>query len=547
MMTRCYITYILLLTNCIAVISQIEYNEENYSTSITIKNQENINTANTDFAPSYWTDYIVFSSSKKRQKIFDPNTNEAFFDLYLTAINKENELARSAQLSKVLNTPYHEATSCFTQNDKHIYFSRMTEEGLMYIYESDYVNGEWNDAVPSIFNEEGSQALHPTVNESGDIIIFASDRDGGYGSMDLYFSYIENGEWAEPQNLGPNINTKENELFPFMAQNNVLFFSSNGHHKQDDLNIYKTTFDISDLHDIHLLPFPINSKYDDLSLICNYEGKSGFFSSNRPGGVGKDDIYKFDAQESLLGYGDASYNLISIFVKDTKTKEALSNVILRYRHLEEGETLLFDKSLFDISKTLYDSTMVDNKGRAQIKLNDGYTLIEAEAPNKERWQVAVTNKLEDKTLDIYLSDLAPPQNEITIPKPIPSIKHKDLNVGTILVFDNIYYDYNSHEIKKGAALELDELIEAMQLNTKLKIQLSSHTDSRGEDDYNLLLSERRAVSAKEYLMSKGIHPNRISTIGYGENKLRNHCKDGVFCTEEDHLFNRRTEVKILEN
>ena len=543
---RIFQLYILLLIGTWGSAQAVSFKD--FSKTIKVSNQSKINSEGTDFAPSYWTDYIVYSTSKRKQKIFDPNTKEAFFNLYLAGINQNNELERSAQLSKVLNTQFHEATTCFSNDDKHIYFSRMNEEGLMFIFESDYSEGEWTDAEPSFLNELESQSMHPTVLKDNSIIIFSSDRPGGYGLMDLYYSKFDNGNWSEPMNLGENINTKGNDVFPFLGQDNFLFFSSDGYKKGSDLDIYKVRYSDEGFEKPIVLPLPINSKYDDLSFILDFEGKSGFFSSNRPGGKGKDDIYNFIAEESIYGYGEKSYNTINVFTKNKKTQEVLTDVILRYRHLEEGETFLFDKSLFDISKDTYDSIYVDNKGRAQIKLHNGYTLIEAESPDRVKWQVAVTNKLENKTLDIFLEDIAIEEKIVEeIPEIPKELKDTDLNIGTVVVFDNIYYAYNSHELQKGATLELDELAETMLKNPNLKIQLSSHTDSRGEDDYNLLLSEKRAITARQYLVEKGITPNRIFTIGYGEQDLRNHCKDGVFCTEDEHLYNRRTEVRILEN
>lgn len=522
-----------------------------WQSDITVTNQISINTEFTDFAPSYWNEYIVFSSSKKRQRIFDPNTKEAFFDLYIAGVNNNNELERSAQLSKVLNSNYHEAASCFSDDGSHIYFSRMDEEGYMQIYESDFENGEWIEPTLSSLNENESESLHPSISIDNATIFFSSNRSGGYGGMDLYSSKLEDGIWSEPLNLGPQINTEGNDIFPFITQNGFLIFSSDGHKKNADLDILKVNMSQDQLQVVRL-PEPINSEHDDLSFICDYQGKTGYFSSNRPGGIGKDDIYQFTSIESILGYGESSYNIITIYAKN-EDEEPLSDVIIRYRYLAEDETILFNKSVFDMTDAPYDSVWVDKSGRAQFKLNDGYTIIEADAEHKEKWQVAVTNKLKNKTLDIVLKDEEIIDEKANIILPLPEktneskIIKEDLNVGTVLVFDNIYYDYNSHEIKKGAADELDQLSVVMKENLNLKIQLSAHTDSRGKDDYNLLLSEKRAVSAKQYLIKKGISSNRIFTIGYGERNLRNHCKDGVLCSEDDHLYNRRTEVKILEN
>ncbi|MBT8234432.1 MAG: OmpA family protein [Saprospiraceae bacterium] len=520
-----------------------------WSHIMTVENQAKINTEFTDFAPSYWNDYIVFTSSKTRQKIFDPNIKEGFFDLYLSAVGKSNNLERSAQLSKILNTKYHDASSSFTSDGNTIYFSRMNDDGYMNIYKSHYQDGEWEEAIPMVINESESQSVHPTVSVDSKIIIFASNRAGGYGLMDLYFTIYQDGEWSEPMNLGPVINSEDNEVFPYLSHNNFLFYSSDGG-ENSDLDIYKTMFKNGKNHKIVRLPYPINTEYDDLSIISDFEGLNGFLSSNRPGGAGKDDIYKFNSSQSIFGYGETDYNIMTLTAKDGESKKILTNVIIRYRHLKEEEIISFNKSLFNITQTSYDSVLVDKNGKAQIKLLPGYTVIEAESPQKEKWQIALTDRMENKSIDILMNRLKPELIDTSQKTKViikPTLKNTELAIGTILVFDNIYYDYNSHEIQSGAAQELDELSEAMLKNANLKVQLASHTDSRGEDKYNLLLSERRAISAKAYLISKGIQPNRIFTIGYGESQLRNHCKDGVKCSDKEHLFNRRTEVKILDN
>ncbi len=550
--------FFIFFTSCSLL--QAQYTDQQWKDIVTIFNEEQINTELTEFSPSYWNEFIVYVGSRSRQKLFDKNHNEPYYDLYLAGKNRDGQLDRTASFSKVLNTPYHEGPLTFNKEGNKIFFTRsdfdkgelrMNTEKIVVnkIFESSYKNDQWSDAVLSSFNTEEYTSCHPALDNEGTTIIFSSNRPNGYGKMDLYKTTLINGSWSAPENLGPSINTPENEVFPFIHENDILLYSSNYNTEKNDLDIYKIKLN-QDKAEAISLPSPINTNYDDFGICIDPVGLNGYLSSNRPSSKGKDDIYRFSSTKSILSYKDDSYNRVKLTVYDQFEQSRLENVTIKLSPIPEDKILSFDDSVFDISDNDLVTEVTDKNGEAYLQLYDGYNLISVQSDGKEKWQKIISTQ---KTQDAIIVKL---KNAVTLKKDTiiqyiekvapATINNVEVKEGATLIFNNIYYDYNSYEIKKGAAYELDELAIIMKKNPKLKILLSSHTDSRGEASYNQKLSENRAQAAKQYLVSKGVFSNQISTIGYGETQLRNHCKDGIKCSEAEHIYNRRTEVKILK-
>jgi outer membrane protein OmpA-like peptidoglycan-associated protein len=550
--------FFIFFTSCSLL--QAQYTDQQWKDIVTISNEEQINTELTEFSPSYWNEFIIYVGSRSRQKIFDKNHNEPYYDLYLAGKNRDGQLDRTASFSKVLNTPYHEGPLTFNKEGNKIFFTRsdfdkgelrMNTEKVVVnkIFESSYKNDQWSDAVLSSFNTEEYTSCHPALDNEGTTIIFSSNRPNGYGKMDLYKTTLINGSWSAPENLGPSINTPENEVFPFIHENDILLYSSNYNTEKNDLDIYKIKLN-QDKAEAISLPSPINTNYDDFGICIDPVGLNGYLSSNRPSSKGKDDIYRFSSTKSILSYKDDSYNRVKLTVYDQFEQSRLENVTIKLSPIPEDKILSFDDSVFDISDNDLVTEVTDKNGEAYLQLYDGYNLISVQSDGKEKWQKIISTQ---KTQDAIIVKL---KNAVTLKKDTiiqyiekvapATINNVEVKEGATLIFNNIYYDYNSYEIKKGAAYELDELAIIMKNNPKLKILLSSHTDSRGEASYNQKLSENRAQAAKQYLVSKGVFSNQISTIGYGETQLRNHCKDGIKCSEAEHIYNRRTEVKILK-
>ena len=542
---RIFIIILSLLIEC-----SVNGQSDNWDGKIKVSNESSINTENTEFSPMFWNDYIVFLSTGKKNK----TSNDAQdFDLFFTAPSHDNRLERSALFSRTLNSNQHEGPGTFKSNGNYFLYSKVDYDGallngddtaMLQIFQSNYINGEWEVPVKSEFNKDQFPSCHPALNDDFNLLVFASDRPEGYGKMDLYYCTRTDSIWSQAKNLGPLINSERNDWFPFIYKNQYLFYSQD--HPELGLDVYKSTIIEGEFSKPIRLPYPLNSDYDDFGLIVNNNGKYGYLSSNRPESKGSDDIYSFTSSQSIFAYGDDNYNQLRLKVQSEKNKDPISKAKIRIKSLDEKKFKSFDQTIFNFSDdSQYDSLFTDSQGKCTFRLYEGFTLVEISVPNKEVWTKVFLNDSEYNEIDVFLIDKVKKQQEAVEPV-TEIIKDIPIAVGSVIIFDNIYYDYNSYEIKKGAATELDELVKIMRENPHLKIELRAHTDSRGNNKYNQNLSEKRALSVKNYLTQKGVIPQNIFAVGFGETQLRNHCKDGVKCSEAEHIYNRRTEVLILE-
>lgn len=538
---------------------------EDWSEYIEIYNQKAINSAGTEFGTTYWNNNVVYLKSRPRQKILDKKTKETYYDLYVADVNKISALVNSKPISTTINSEYHEGPATFTSDGNTIYFTRVDyvqgqfnlskeKEVQLKIFESKFENGSWVKPQRSSFNADQIASAHPSISADASYIIFASDRPEGYGKMDLYVSFNINGQWSLPSNLGPKINSVGNDWFPFIASTGHLIYASDGKSDSKGIDIYISSIIEEEWITPTRLPYPINTRYDDFSLIIDKKATSGYFSSNRPGGLGKDDIFGFNSLVSLYTLSSQDYNDVTLNIKDAISGNPMSNVVINYSPISDEQITQFDRDIFSSpSNQQTKKTQSDDKGHASLTLFEGFTLVDINHKGKDPWQIILSNHGNEKNIDILLKDVVielPAEPQIVyIEKEVPAtevIRNVKVDVGAVIVFDNIYYDYNSDVLTTGAKRELDVLLDVMKNNPNIKIQLSAHTDSRGQAEYNIELSERRALNAKSYLVSKGIPSNQIVAVGYGENQLRNHCADGVQCSEAEHIYNRRTEVKILQ-
>ena len=538
---------------------------EDWSEYIEIYNQKAINSAGTEFGTTYWNNNVVYLKSRPRQKILDKKTKETYYDLYVADVNKISALVNSKPISTTINSEYHEGPATFTSDGNTIYFTRVDyvqgqfnlskeKEVQLKIFESKFENGSWVKPQRSSFNADQIASAHPSISADASYIIFASDRPEGYGKMDLYVSFNINGQWSLPSNLGPKINSAGNDWFPFIASTGHLIYASDGKSDSKGIDIYISSISEEEWITPTRLPYPINTRYDDFSLIIDKKATSGYFSSNRPGGLGKDDIFGFNSLVSLYTLSSQDYNDVTLNIKDAISGNPMSNVVINYSPISDEQITQFDRDIFSSpSNQQTKKTQSDDKGHASLTLFEGFTLVDINHKGKDPWQIILSNHGNEKNIDILLKDVVielPAEPQIVyIEKEVPAtevIRNVKVDVGAVIVFDNIYYDYNSDVLTTGAKRELDVLLDVMKNNPNIKIQLSAHTDSRGQAEYNIELSERRALNAKSYLVSKGIPSNQIVAVGYGENQLRNHCADGVQCSEAEHIYNRRTEVKILQ-
>ncbi|MCX2451015.1 OmpA family protein [Pedobacter sp. PLR] len=375
-------------------------------------------------------------------------------------------------------------------------------------------NGDKWDLKSFPFNDVKAYSVgHAALAKDGKLIYFASDMPGGFGKSDIWFSEQQaDGSWGKPVNCGSGINTSEEDAFPTVGPDGALFFASKGKIGMGGYDIYRVVGEKSQWHKTENLKYPLNSTSDDFYLFTK-DGKSGYLSSNRRGGAGDDDIYSFSDETP-----PAMILALSGTVFDQQSNDRLSGVSVT---LTDGN----GKQL----KTLL--TGQDGNFFVGLTKDQDYKVAFSKLGYTEELKTLSTkglNKSDTLTMQAFLN------------------KDK-FEPGRIYVLKNIYYDFDKADIRPDAAKELDKLLGILKENRAIAIELGAHTDSRGADQYNQWLSQRRANAAAQYLIDRGIDHSRITAKGYGETMLLNKCGNGVKCSHAEHQLNRRTEFKIIKN
>lgn len=401
-------------------------------------NQVMNNSASADFGIAFYGDRIAFASTRNQERPIYPWNKKPTLDLYSAQINDDGELSDIVLFSEEINTDSHESSATFSQDGNIIYFDRTNDKRVknendvkvahISIYRAENVDGEWTNIEELPFTSEEYSTEHPSLSADGSKLYFASDMPGSLGSFDIYVVDVnEDGTFGEPQNLGPGVNTAEREQFPFISEDDVLYFSSNGHQGFGNLDIYRTEGNFTEVQN---LGATINSGHDDFAYAVKEGEDEGYFASNRRG---TDNLYSFTRED---------YEPPVVEKDDRET-----NV----------ET-----------------------GRQQLR-----------------------------------------------------------DVG------NIYFDFDKATIKPESEPTLNKVVDIMKKYPTLEIEIGSHADARGSDEYNMELSERRAASTLEYLVEQGIERERLSSQGYGETMPLNDCTDATGCTAEEYARNRRSEFTIM--
>jgi outer membrane protein OmpA-like peptidoglycan-associated protein len=563
------------------------------------------------------------------------------------------------KFSKSLNSKYHEGPCAFFHDGLKIIFTRNSQSGgegvfgqkknaaitRLKLYTADYEDNDWREIKEIPFNSNEYSCGHPTLTIDDKVMYFVSDMPGGYGGTDIWMARYNNGEWSKPQNLGGTVNTRGNEMFPFIDERGNLYFSSDGHPGLGDLDIFfipMNTATAMPSGKVRNLGTPLNSNRDDFGIITDSERRTGFLSSNRKRGGIDDDIYKFTRLGTLYGCRELIVNIY-----DNETKRPFDRI--RFEYETKGEVAVRESAITSSLGTIKLCLEADNDYTFYVKQN-GYQptiinfsnkdasdyesskldiylkkeLIIAEKPKKTK--VETPNAVSNETLiarrnSNHVSSIF--RGVVTAGKdstPIAGVKIKfsnqcngliqemitgsdgsyefkrELNcdyileslkegfgasfelvakieekrsiinifrkktapvsagslfdtklykVGDVVKLDNIYYDSESYKIRKDAARELEKLVNTMQKNPNMIIEIRSHTDTRGNAQDNLYLSQKRANEVVDFLAQKGVARSRMRGVGKGESEPVNSCGDGVQCTEAEHQRNRRTEFKIL--
>ncbi|MGY8916072.1 MAG: OmpA family protein, partial [Flavobacteriales bacterium] len=387
------------------------------------------------------------------------------------------------------------------------------------IYRAKLFNGIWTEVEELPFNSDSYSVAHPALSPDDKTLYFASDMPGTLGLSDIFkVSINQDGTFGSPENLGNTINTEARETFPFVSDKEILYFSSDGHPGLGGLDIFATKIAFGDLTGkIANVGEPVNSNLDDFTYIFNEETRDGFFASNREGGMGEDDIYAFKEIEPLM--------LECIQQVTGTVRDKISNEVL------VGATVMvINEDNVEVFNTItnsngdYSLTVDCNQGNFVRASTEGYIPAEEYLGISDGKPKIIDFYLERETITAGFGD----------------------DLAKLLQLSTIYFDLNKFNIRKDAEIEIQKVIAAMEKYPSLKIQVNSHTDSRGPDPYNLWLSQRRAESTVNYMISQGISKDRLKGEGYGETRLVNGCGNGVKCSSEEHQLNRRSEFIILE-
>lgn len=537
-----------------------------------------INSAHLNFSPVIYGDGLVFIGNKEKGEVYDEEINEAYFELKYFSLNSES--ASISDFSPALNVDnVHKGPCSFSQQDRIIYYTkerrfRDGRDAVLRILKAYKDENDWIPDGEFPFNSDDFSNMHPAVSPDGSYMIFSSNREGGIGGYDLYISKYENGYWKEPENLGSAINSFGDESFPFIHENGSLIFSSDGRGGMGELDLFVTKIEKDNIWQLSQnLGEPFNSKADDFGMTITNEGSSGFFTSNRKGGKGKDDIYEFSTLESIFNVDGEVEKVVeenfqfSTVVLDKETKEPIKDAeIYAIPLVTNGTDLIlsnFNINSIDVVSendeirinlkpkegevTRYLNISDDNgKSSFLMNRNKRYFLF-AQKTGFISAQTAIDAENIVPEITLLMSKEEPQEEESTsIYVPQPYTIEQALDRRELVVFNEIYYDYDSAILREGATNELDLLSDYLLKNPQLRVQLSSYTDARGQREYNQRLSQRRAQSAKTYLVNRGVSDFRVVASGRGENNIRNHCANGVSCSDVEHEYNRRTEVEILD-
>jgi outer membrane protein OmpA-like peptidoglycan-associated protein len=548
---------------------------------IRIFNETNINTANLESSPAFVGDKIGFVYAEIKGKLFDKEIDESYFDLGYSIVNTDNSLGYKTAYNNRINSELHEGPMCYDVHENKLFFTRSHKETrrLKGIDTDTFylriMSADLNVAKPVVnpinINVENYSVCHPALTSDGKTMVFSSNKPGGMGKMDIYIAYFNGEEWTGVINIGAQINTSANEVFPTIMNDSILLFASDRSGGSGGLDIYVSLLKNGIWASPEIMPAPFNSPFDDLGLIVRENGKSGYFTSSRPGGKGKDDIYRFESLLQIFGNQKTVMATSEILVLDKLTLSEIPNASITLTPLAA------DINNFTLSSYNVDLLSGRDPGDIILKLSpkkgqtypvfftneDGRATFQIK--KEQKYLIKVTaNGFSDASLIFDYTTFGASFNMVMEPlddgstvesenftesTPDTSIGKPAILTtydGAPIILENIYYDYNKTAIQPGAAKELDMLALLMTEHPKLKIRLESHTDCRGTSIYNLQLSIDRANSARKYLTDLGVDEDRILIKGFGESRLRNECRDNIPCSETKHRYNRRTEVVIME-
>jgi len=478
-----------------------------------------INTSYSEYGSGFFRNKFIMISSKKIGGLAktDPATGEGYKNIFCLDVKSDGSLKKPLLFSRIINTLGSEDQITFTPDENTMYFTRATEEDskIFEIYKTHLEEesaGNWINITKLKINTYGYSIENPTVTPNGKYLYFSSNKPGGFGGYDIYKSLIlEDGTLSEPVNLGKTVNTNEDDKFPtFSKDGNYLYFASKGHENLGGFDMFRSRIDAENYSNPLNLGNTINTKYDEVAMYFASNTK-GYISSSKSFGKGKYDIYKFDLNEVI--------QTIQGKVLDVETLQPLANATLVLKDANNNviAELKTDKN------AKYDFVVKPFEKYSISVVRDGFDDKEINFKS---------TKGDNRT---YLKNL------LLDPTKAEIVEEKE---ELVIKVENINFDFNKAVIRDEAKLTLNKVYNVLNDNSEMKINFKAHTDSKGKASYNLMLSERRAQSAREYLISKGVDSSRIIAKGYGESELLYDCNST--CTKEQDEANRRIEFVIIK-
>ncbi len=501
---------------------------ENPDVGALIRNEIGFNSENSDFSPVQYGNDILFISdrwqkNKKGEKVYGWTGNP-----YLKIYQASTTSKQVDALKGNINQGFHSGPLAVYASLDTIIFTRAVMStnkkvqsqgaGKQYLLLAVKKNDQWlvKDKLP--FNQQGLFSVqHPALSPDGKILYFASDMPGGYGGMDLYYSEkLPNGAWSSALNCGSEINTADDDVFPSVRKDGKFYFASKGHIGMGGLDIFSAIGDKNNFSNIENLRAPINSPKDDFGILFNEDLKTGYLSSNRIGGVGLDDVLKF-----TIGIKAEPKSKEKVYAVNGSVVEKGTNI-----PISGLEVMLINKDNNTETKLLS-----DDQGKFAFNLEKETDYIVK--GNQAKYFTSQSGSISTKGV-----------NESTI-YDIKFELERATDVFTVRL-NNIFYDFDKWNIRADAVGDLNKVNSFLVSMPNVRMELTAHTDARGTEDYNMALSDKRANSAMQYLVDKGVSTDRLIAIGKGETELLNGCKDGVKCTATQHQLNRRTDFKIVK-
>ncbi|MEN8157149.1 MAG: OmpA family protein [Bacteroidota bacterium] len=459
------------------------------------------NDAASDFGPTFYKEQLVFTSARtssivSRTSQFD---NQGYLNLYVGSIGEDGDVAEVEELTKDVESRFNDGPVCFNRAGDEMFITRNHRAGekhekkfLIELFQSDLLeDGKWSDPLLLTFNRDTTSTGHPSLSADGQTLYFTANMPGGMGGTDIWSSTRQGDTlWGEPVNLGPEVNTLDDEMFPFISDERVLYFSSKGHPGLGGLDVFSYNLVRSE-KGVENLGTPINSSKDDFGFILRDD--KGYFATNREQGGSFDELYFvkkliFDFEGVVLSSMDST---------------AIDSAMV---HVLQEEIPV-------------DSAFSADSGRFVFHLvkEQEHTLVLSKAGYRD------TSMVLDWGQEAYYMQ--------------PVIPRQDT-----LVISNVFYKFDQWKLPEIAYTDFDQVVLFMEENPRVTITVNSHTDHWGSDSYNQKLSEKRAKDIKTYLVERGIGEARIEAVGHGESQLVNRCADGVWCSVEENRKNRRTEI-----